>query len=268
MGHKKARYLLIGLAVCLTLLAAFGAGRPPASTGNQPGEFNLVKPEFVTEAYAANSPIGMYLDEEAGISAYYNSGFTINLSSVRSAYRTIETETADYIIGSVAVPNHVEHFDPHVYVHKDGWIMAYYLRPDPIGKIIDVRGSTISSTLLKTVVGIVASHAGVPFTDVTYYDFRYPNATKMVLVAENAAVGDKIFSMEIPSSYGYYERGWSVCCNGAGHFNLNGVSDPNKIYDANYHRYGTITASQLLANVEHSVYVSYGYGVLIIVYRE
>jgi hypothetical protein len=267
MGHKKARYLLIGLSVCLTLLAAFGAGRPPASTGNQPGEFNLVKPEFVTEAYAANSPIGMYLDEEAGISAYYNSGFTINLSSVRSAYRTIETETADYIIGSVAVPNHVEHFDPHVYVHKDGWIMAYYLRPDPISKIIDVRGKTISSTLLKTVVGNVASNAGVPFTDVTYYDFRYPNATKMVLVAEDADVGDNNFIISVPSSYGYYERGWATYKYGTSSFTLDGVNNPNQVYRANWQGYGTITASQLLPNVDHNVVVA-GYGVLIIVYRE
>jgi hypothetical protein len=61
MGHKKTRYLLVGLAVCLTLLVAFGAVRSPTTTGNQPGEFNLLKPEFVTDAYAANSPIGTYL---------------------------------------------------------------------------------------------------------------------------------------------------------------------------------------------------------------
>jgi hypothetical protein len=188
---------------------------------------------------------------------------------VRSAYRTIETETADYIIGSVAVPDYVEHFDPHVYVHKDGWIMAYYLRQDPISKIIDVKGGTVSSTLLKTVVGVVASHAGVPFTDVTYYDFRHPNATKMILVAEQYSAGDYTFFIKPPSSYGYFQSGWAVYRYGGGqNFYLDGVQNPNQIYNENWHRYGTITVSQLLPDVDHEVRVNLGYGALIIEYRE
>jgi hypothetical protein len=164
----------------------------------------------------------------------------------------------------VAVPNHVEHFDPHVYVHTSGWILAYYLRPDPISKIIDVRGKTISSTLLETIVGKVAAEAGVPFMNVTYYDFRYPNATNMILVARNGGT----FTIQIPGSYGYYARGWAVCCSisPASTFRLNGVNNPNTQYSSGGHKYGILTAGQLLPDVTHTV--DTGYGVLMIVYRE
>ena len=255
------------LAVLITLLAAFGlvAGRPKETS--QPNSFALKAPAFVSPAYAGSSQIGDYLDSEAGIAAYYNSGFSIDLNSVRSAYRTIETETADYVIGSIAVPSYEEHFDPHVYVHKSGWIMAYYLRADPVSKIIDTKGESINTTILKTTVGTMASAAGVPFTDVTYYDFRYPNATKMLFVAEDYANGND-FTIRLPSSYGYFERGWACYGSNCG-FNLNGTWNPNNIFDTYGLKYGTITAGQLLPDIDHKIISGgSGYAVLVIVYRD
>jgi hypothetical protein len=70
------------------------------------------------------------------------------------------------------VPNHPEHFDVHVCVHKDGWILGYYLRNNPLGKALGVYNQTVTSTKLKTVVVAVAGAAGAPFSDVTCYDFR------------------------------------------------------------------------------------------------
>lgn len=269
MKPIKARYLIIGVTMILTLLVAFAVvdGRP--QTAENSASFNLQPPKFASAATFGDTPLGMYLDSEAGISAYYDSGEPINLSNARNAFRTIEIETGEYIIGSVAVPGYVEHFDPHVYVNNEGWIMAYYLRPDAIAKIVDVRNQTISSTLLKTVVGIVASHAGVPFMDVSYYDFRYPNATKMLLVAEDLAVGDNYFNIQIPGSYGYYERGWAVIrySNIYPEFFLDGVVNPGQLFWHNNQKYGTITASQLLPDIEHTVSVNL-YGVLILVYRD
>jgi hypothetical protein len=271
MKPIKARYLIIGVTMILTLLVAFAVmdGRP--QTAENSASFNLQPPKFASAASFGDTPLGMYLDSEAGISAYYDSGEPINLSNARNAFRTIETETAEYIIGSVAVPGYDEGFDPHVYVNTEGWIMAYYLRPDAIAKIVDVRNQTISSTLLKTVVGIVASHAGVPFMDVTYYDFRYPNATRMILVAEEGWVGDTYFTIQVPGSYGYYERGWAVYGGyGGGGLSLDGVGNPGMIYNTYNHKYGSLTASQLLPDVEHSVVVqnTSSYGVLILVYRD
>jgi hypothetical protein len=267
MNRRFHQSLVVALVIFVVSLFSFSALGNLDKSPLPDFVLELKPPLFVGRAFAGTSPLGEYLDSEVGIAAYYDSGFAINLDNVRSAFRTIEDETDDYIIGSVAVPDHLEHFDPHVYVHTSGWILAYYLKPDPIAKIIDVRGKTIDSTLLKTVVSIVASAAGVPFTDVTYYDFRYPNATHMILVAEDAAVGDNSFIIKIPGSFGYFERGWAVCCSVSANFNLNGVNNPNMVYSASGNKYGTITASQLLPDVDHNVTTSH-YGVLIIIYME
>jgi hypothetical protein len=272
MNRRFHQFLVVVVVVFVVLAVSFVALENPDKSSLPDYVLELKPPLFVGQAYAGTTPLGEYLDSEAGISAYYDSGFPINLNNAANAFRTIETQTEDYIIGSVAVPYHVEHFDPHVYVHVSGWIMAYYFRADPISKIIDVRGKTINSTLLKTVVGKVATAAGVPFMDVAYYDFRYPSATNMIFVAEDSSVGDNTFTIKVPGTYGYYERGWAVhrTTSLAGFFKLNGVSNPNIRYSADNHRYGIITASQLLPDMVHSVEISasYSYGVMIIIYRE
>jgi hypothetical protein len=62
---------------------------------------------------------------------------SITINSVASLFRTIEVSTTDYIIGSIPVPNYPETEDAHAYIHKDGWMLAYYLKVDPVGKIVD-----------------------------------------------------------------------------------------------------------------------------------
>ena len=65
---------------------------------------------------------------------------------------SIELETADYILGSISVPNYEEHFDAHVYVRRDGWIMAYYLSAAPSSKMIDTTAENLDNSKLKTAV--------------------------------------------------------------------------------------------------------------------
>ena len=226
----------------------------------------LQAPTFLQKAHAVGeADVLARIDAEAGISAYYKTPDAITISQVRSTFRTIETETADYIIGSVAVPNYVEHFDVHVYAHKSGWILAYYMRGDPVSKIVDAKATTLNTTKLKTVVAAVASAAGAPFSDVTYYDFRYPNATHMLMVAEDFANGNA-FTIQLPSSYGYFAREWALMnFNGERYFTVDGIrQDP--VWGAADHYYGTLTASQLLPDVPHTITVD-DWGVLVLVYR-
>lgn len=272
----KTRTLIRTLSIVAVITGLMFIPGPISSTASSTDTgqtLRLEAPPFVRTAYAQAGPnaldVGAYLDQEAGISAYYKSPDAITLSQVRGAFRTIETETADYIIGSVAVPNYPEEkYDAHVYVHTTGWILAYYLRPDPVSKIIDLRGQTINTTKLKSVVSAVASAAGAPFTDVTYYDFRYPNATNMLFVAENPSNGYD-FTIQLPSSYGYFERGWAVITLGGyyAYFTLDGA---NLYYNSNAPSggmwFGTISASQLLPDTPHTITVD-DYGVLVIVYR-
>jgi len=231
----------------------------------------VIKIAKAETAVSGSVVIGAKLDDEAGISAYFQSSDPINLSQVRSLFRTIETETTDYIIGSVPVPNHLADFDAHVYVNKVGWVLAYYLNSDPISKIIDVKAQTISSTKLKTVVSAVASAGGALFTDVTYYDFRYPNATNMMFVAKTPTNGST-FTIQMPSSYGYYYRGWASL-GGCNNFTIDGVSaQSSAIWTGDYMSYGSLNASQMLPDITHALVVGtcgYGgaYSTLVIVYR-
>lgn len=259
-------------AATLLLLVLLGVGvfvlvslvrRTNLASAAQP-TLRLKPPALITTAYADTGSIGARLDEEAGISAYFNAAQPITLSRVRSQFRTIETETADYILGSVPVPNYVEHFDAHVYVHRSGWILAYYLRPDPVSKIIDVKARSITTTKLANVVTAVGGAAGVAVQEVSHYDFRYPNATHMMLVAEDDNAGNE-FSVQLPSSFAYFERGWAVQDNCCDYFTVDGANKPNTTWDSDS-PHGTINASQLLPDVVHNITTG-PWGVLVVVYR-
>jgi hypothetical protein len=265
MFSRRLAWLLVMVLIVTTWLFVGIWRRSDIAVHNGDG-LRLQPPAFVNTAYADSGNIGARLDEEAGISAYFNAGQTITLSRVRGQFRTIETETADYILGSVAVPNYIEHFDAHVYVHRTGWILAYYLRPDPVSKIIDPKARSITTTKLANVLAAVGGVAGVPVPEVVHYDFRYPNATHMMLVAEDDNAGDD-FTVQIPSSFAYFERSWATqtsnCCGY--YFTVNGINKPNVVFDSDS-PYGIITASQLLPDTTHRITAG-PWGVLVIVYR-
>lgn len=259
------RMLFLITAVALVVgLLAFTSGLPARQNQTT---FSLIRPPFMTNAHAeANLDIGAFLDQEAGISAWLNSGMPINLTNAATAFRVIEDQTSEYIIGSVDLPNYTEHYDAHVYVHVDGWILAYYLRPDPASKIIAIREGTISTTNLASIVGIVAGAAGVPSSGINYYDFRYPNAQKILFVYEDIADGND-FTINLPSTFAYYDRGWAIYSGGYDvYFKLDGTN-LQSTYSASGGYYGVISAAQLAPDVTHTINVD-DYGVLMIIYTE
>jgi len=248
----KPRYLLIAI---LTLALSLLNGS--ISPAHKDGVLALERPAFVDAADAAEIGVAS-IASEAGISAYYKASTTISLSAVRSAFRTIETETADYIIGSVPVANYPESEDAHVYVHTSGWILAYYLAADPVGKIFDWRvyhntGRTNITTKLENTLAVVAGQAGVAFSGGTYYDFRYPNATHMMLIVEWAAPNTPdSCQVNLPGSYAYYERSWSVGGDWTAEYWLDGVRIA--VTSSGWHTSeGTLTASQLLPDQFHTI---------------
>jgi hypothetical protein len=67
---------------------------------------------------------------------------------------------------------------------------------------------------------------------VTYYDFRYPNATHLMLIVEWVYNGTDSFEINIPGSFAYYERSWSLGTNDRASYQLDGVtvSDAGCLY--------------------------------------
>lgn len=265
--RKRSFFVVV---IFVIILASLFLMNKPKETKGIRHVLSLIQPPFVKEAQAATSEIGEFLDQEAGIAAWFD-GSPIDLDSVRSLYKTIELETSEYIIGSIGVPGKLDWFDMHCYVHVDGWILCYYLddATSPASKMIDPTAKTISTTKFTTVIANIASAAGIAFTSESYYDFRYPNATNMIMVAKDE-VGGREFQIQIPSDYGYFERSWAVFDTqpSSGYFWWDGVSAVGQIWSGNSEFYGILTAAQVLPNVLHTVMVGDWnvYGVLVITY--
>ena len=270
--HLLRRPLSWIILLILTLAALSFSGRPaaPASGDNA---IRLAAPSFVAIANAqeeGDAPTA-FPQDEAGISAYFHASNAINLSDVRGIYSVIEAETSDYLIGAVPPANYPERFDVHVYIHRSGWFLAYYLAADPAAKIFDWNAYTSGSipTLLENVLAVAANAAGVSYPGATYYDFRFPNANRLLLAAEDNRNGSQ-FQVNLPGSYAYYERSWSLrrVEYNAAHLKLDGVEIATT-YD---YADGALTASQLLPDRYHTFEVTndsnyLAYAGLALVYR-
>jgi hypothetical protein len=218
MMNKRIHRLLLVAGVAFALLAAFGLVNEHSTSSSADHVLDLQVPPFVNVARAETVSATSVIAEEAGIAAYTQAPWAIDLSAVRGEFRTIERETAEYIIGSVGIPDYSEDHDPHVYVHTDGWVLAYYLATEPASYIMDLRhydGITIGTTKLEDAMHEILSAIGVVSFEATFYDFRYPNATNMMLIAEAIYSGgynyegDESFNVYLPIEFTYYDRSWS-----------------------------------------------------------
>jgi hypothetical protein len=161
-------------------------------------------------AGSANAAVD-FPSDEAGISAYVHAKTSVNLDSAKPAFDSIERETSDYIIGTVALDLHTEEEYPHVYVSTDGWVVAYYPNDRPSSWLLpwaDYDGGAISSTTLSKAAGIVCSQIGGTTTGLKYYDFRYEDASKMMIIVESTT-DTNFFKVTIPTSFATYAVDWS-----------------------------------------------------------
>jgi hypothetical protein len=201
--------------------------------------------------------------DEAGISAYVKAKSSVpNLNAAVPAFATIERQTADYIIGTVAMDYHREEQYPHVYVSTDGWVVAYYPNDRSSGWLLPwyyYGGGAISTTTLKEAAQIVCDQIGGTTTGLKYYDFRHPEATKMMIVVESYGTsGGEWFKVTIPSSYTVYRVDWSHFenANEWGFAYLDGTEFSRVYwnYNANHANYGSFDPSTEFPNgIEHEV---------------
>lgn len=268
---RKPTLIVLSLLLALAVLSLAPQPAAPASGGNA---IALKAPSFVKIANAQEEPAAAptgFPQDEAGISAYFKSATPVNLADVRSVYRVIEAETVDYIIGSVPVPGYAEGYDVHLYIHRTGWFLVYYLAAAPTAKIVDwvsynktaiPVGSSVP-TILDKVLRLAATTGGVAFSSATYYDFRYPNATNIILVAEDTWNGDQ-FEVNLPGSYAYYERSWSAGaqapCNGTVYVRLDGAQIAASGWCQWWLALGTLTPAQVLPDTYHTVRIHGGDG--------
>lgn len=201
--------------------------------------------------------------DEAGISAYVKASSSIDLNDTKSAFASIERETSDYIIGTVDITWHSEQDRPHVYVSKDGWIVAYYPKEKSAGWIFpwyEYSGGPLSSTTLSKALGIVANSVGGTTNGLKYYDFRNPDASKMMIIIESTT-GTEFYKLTVPTSFSLYAVDWShyssLSCSyggGSSYVYLNGASFDHIGCGTTSHK-GSLLG-QLINGVEHEIKIS------------
>lgn len=266
--NKKSlfRLLLVVLIIAVGVVAYFSSNKPVQVEADN-SQIPLEKPTFMEDVNESNSSmnqIASVLDQEAGISAYTQVSGPIDLSEVRSLYHTIEIETADYILGSITPPDNWDSYDVHVYVHKDGWMLAYYLRDEPAVKVFDWQtySGTMNPTRFQSVLNSVATALSLPDPTLTYYDFRYPNATNLLLVVEHVSSHNTTESFDIlDTSFTYYERSWGL----GGDYDWDNDNSYYKVDDTTIHSTtigdrthfdtGFLSSSQLPPGDPHTIYI-------------
>jgi hypothetical protein len=205
------------------------------------GFLPLIKPAFAQAGDAA------FLEQEAGIGAYLNVGQPIDPTTAKTAFRTIEKETGSYIIGSVALPGYGISDDVHCFVHRDGWIVAYYMKNEPTSKIVDwlgYSGGQMTSTKLRMCLTVVGSSLGVQLTGVKYYHFAFPNANKLMIAVKSSTYdlrNESTLWLTVPSGLFVYDRSWSF------------YVEKKDWAESPVTHYGSLTASQLMSDTRHTV---------------
>jgi len=219
----------------------------------------------------ADSAGASFLDEEAGISIYLNVGLSIDLSKAKTVYRTIETDTSNYTIGSIALPSLPESEDVHCFVYKDGWIVVYYLKYEPVGKIIDWSywsGGQLTKNKLQVGLEQMCNALGVSVAGAKYYHFQYPYANRCMMIIEDLVClpgyeSKDNFTITIPSEFTVYERSWSNFAQYSyygSYFKIDGNTIDSISSETPLTNYGTLTVAQLSPDVVHTVSILAYYG--------
>lgn len=213
---------------------------------------------------AGGSPT-VSLFNESGISAYLNAG-SINLTQARTAYKSIDTETPEYIIGIVQVSGVDESIYPRVYTNKSGWILAYLLKDEPASAIVQWEGYTggaINRTTLEDGISKVCTAAGKNYRrdNVSYYDFRFPGANRMLWVVEKTYPFENSFNFTIQNELTVYNGSWAYYNGGS---SGSGLKFDGTIIVASLggQKYGYYNTTQLEKGTTHvvSIYANdFGY---------
>jgi hypothetical protein len=226
MFYPRWQRLLIAFVLTSSLLLLFLFELRDTPVDKNTG-ITLRAPSFVKAAHAeTDQRMGTaFLEEEAGISAYTEVGRSIDLAQVRQLLRGVERETSEYLIGSIQAPGYAEiadeQWDVHLYAHKDGWLVAYYLKEEVAANMFnwpDYTTAQLSQNNLSDVLKYVLSVQGIVLGSVGYYDFRYPNANTLMLIAdmETRDRATDSFQLKIPSAgIVVHERSWSAASYGA-----------------------------------------------------
>lgn len=166
-----------------------------------------------------------FLAEYAGISAYAK--VAVNMTKAEEILNSKEID--GYITGTLT-PEGYEGYggdhDVQIYVDRSGWILAYYSKTEHASHIIDwikfddqkpVISTKLGNALKKICVEMVGTEE-LADDAIKYYDFRYPDAENIMIVAEAAELkeedtstssAEETFKITVPDIYIIERCTWS-----------------------------------------------------------
>jgi len=264
--RKPMRLLVaIGLVTVGVLTGLFLANSPETDNLRlSPRSLVFGPPAF------AQSASRSFLEEEAGISLHVTVEQTIELERARRLFEVLEDQTDSYLIGTVELPDHDRTFWPHVWVHRDGWIVVYYNKAEPTSRLMHwptYTGEPPRTTTLREVLLIVGrevrADTGQIEEDMRYYHWQHPDATRLLMVA-----GTGTFRYTLPHELTILDASASHRGRDIDSVNRNNEWSRTRIDDQELIRGGANTyiltkelaSMHLTADTPHSVTVESGSG--------
>jgi len=159
---------------------------------------------WITKILAKEDTSTSFPVEEAGIAAYTKLSSVTPEDLSRVGNELVRVGDSFVIVKINVFPT--EHYNlkipVNVYVGLDGWIVAYLPRGEPVAKIVywkNFKGK-IETNILKEAIDIACRQMNQTTSeDVRYYDFEFPEATKLTIAAER--LGAIINETSISYSY-------------------------------------------------------------------
>ena len=169
---------------------------------------------FTGSACATAFPV-----DKAGISAYIDTGQTIDLDEIKTIFTAVEEVGDNYIIGITPISDYGGNIDVHVYADTDGWIVAYLENDEPASKIMQWGTADVNTPVITTITTTTledalydagdAAGVGIVSSKIKYYDFEFPNANNMMIfIRTRAPTGTNIHQVEIPEDYMLFEASY------------------------------------------------------------
>ncbi|MEM7129184.1 MAG: hypothetical protein AAF702_22825 [Chloroflexota bacterium] len=216
--------IVLGIAVILLTANLFMSNQSLFSTDllSSPG-IALQIPAFAQSAQAAGlqQTDWEFILEEAGITAYTKVDQQLDLQFLPTNFKSIRKQTDDYIMGIVYAPGYAnlpefdEKGEVQVLIHKDGWLVAYLTRWQTGAELFDwvhYDSQRLNGTLLENTLRFLAGELELADTNISFYDFRNPNATDLILVADRAdgITTTDSFSVNVPREVQITESTWAA----------------------------------------------------------
>lgn len=217
MARSRIRLASAGLIVAVIAgVLAFVANN---RTSDQPDGPASGLSGFIGSARPVLAEGSSFLDDEAGITGWarvsWDASSDATWNRIKGELATIEKEANDWAIGSYTLLDYPPDWDPHVWVHRDGWVVVYWPRDENPARLVDIKAGPNAPTLAATVISTFAAAGGAPTPAVSYYHFQQPGANRFVVAWKQLGSGGITFSITVPADVAMLTGGWAVLpCGG------------------------------------------------------